>query len=94
MDNAYAKQAEIIKSLAHPTRLMIIHELMQGERCVCALTEKSGADISTVSKHLSILKNTGIIKFKKRGTHIYYSLACSCASEFFRCVEKLSGHSS
>ncbi|RPJ48319.1 MAG: transcriptional regulator, partial [Candidatus Latescibacterota bacterium] len=50
-------RARIIKAMAHPTRLFIVDELARGERCVCDLAEMVGADVSTVSKHLSILRN-------------------------------------
>jgi DNA-binding transcriptional ArsR family regulator len=54
-------RARIMKALAHPSRLFIVDELSRGERCVCELTEMIGADVSTVSKHLALLKNAGIV---------------------------------
>jgi DNA-binding transcriptional ArsR family regulator len=53
----YAAGAQVFKALAHPSRLLIVDELMQSERCVCELTELVGSDMSTVSKHLSVLKS-------------------------------------
>ena len=55
----FEARARIMKALAHPTRLFLADELSKGERCVCELTEMVGADVSTVSKHLAILKNAG-----------------------------------
>ena len=78
----YAAWAEIIKALAHPTRLFFVEELAKGERCVCELT----ADISTVSKHLAVLKNVGIVQDEKRGTQVFYSLKCPCVLDFVTCV--------
>ncbi len=78
--------------MAHPTRLFIVDELFKGERCVCELTEMVGADISTVSKHLSILKNAGIVKDEKRGQQVFYRLLCPCVLEFFGCVEEIIGY--
>ena len=92
MNTKFTEQAELIKSLAHPTRLLIIKELAGGEKCVCHLRDAAGADISTVSKHLSILKNAGIVRRRKAGTHIFYALACRCTAEFFACVQKMSEH--
>ncbi|MDD4004559.1 MAG: metalloregulator ArsR/SmtB family transcription factor [Elusimicrobiaceae bacterium] len=92
MNGNLIKQAELIKSLAHPTRLLIIKELADGEKCVCRLRDAAGADISTVSRHLAILKNTGIVSSRKAGTHIFYSLACRCTAEFFSCIEKMTDH--
>jgi DNA-binding transcriptional ArsR family regulator len=82
----FEAQAEIMKALAHPTRLFVVHELAKGEKCVCELTEMVGADTSTISKHLSIMKSAGIVGFDKRGTSIYYSLKMKCVLNFFVCV--------
>ena len=82
-------RARIIKAMAHPTRLFIVDELSRGERCVCKLTEMVGADMSTVSKHLAVLKNAGIVKDEKRGSQVYYSLRCPCVLNFFECVESV-----
>jgi ArsR family transcriptional regulator len=80
-------RAKIVKAMAHPTRLFIIDELSRQERCVCELTEMIGADTSTVSKHLTILKNAGLVKDEKRGTMVYYHLRCPCILDFFGCIE-------
>ena len=80
-------RAKIVKAMAHPTRLFIIDELSRQECCVCELTEMIGADTSTVSKHLTILKNAGLVKDEKRGTMVYYHLRCPCILEFFGCIE-------
>jgi DNA-binding transcriptional ArsR family regulator len=85
----FEAQAEIMKALSHPTRLFIAHQLGQGEKCVGELTEMVGADTSTISKHLSILKNAGIVGTEKRGTSIYYTLTMRCVLNFFVCVNKV-----
>jgi ArsR family transcriptional regulator len=46
-----------------------------------------GADASTVSKHLSVLKNAGLVIDEKRGNSIYYTLRCPCIMEFIGCLE-------
>ena len=83
----YEARARIIKALAHPTRLYIVDMLTQEEKCVCEITEKAGADISTVSKHLSLLKEAGIVSSDKRGNQVYYTLSIPCVLKFFGCVE-------
>ena len=80
-------RAKVMKAMAHPSRLFILDELSKGERCVCELTEMIGADVSTVSKHLSILKNAGIVDTDKRGTQVYYRLITPCLLGVFDCVE-------
>lgn len=83
----FEARATIIKAMAHPTRLFIVDELSRKERCVCELTQMVGADMSTVSKHLSILKSAGIVENEKRGSQIFYRLGMPCILNFFDCVE-------
>jgi len=85
----FEAKARIIKAMAHPTRLFIVDELSRRERCVCELTEMIGADTSTVSKHLSILKAAGIVHDDKRGLQVFYSLKVPCILNFFGCVSQV-----
>ena len=85
----FEAKATIIKAMAHPTRLLIIDELSRQEHCVCELTEMIGADTSTVSKHLSILKNAGIVTDEKRNQMVFYNLSMSCVLNFLSCVESV-----
>lgn len=83
----YKAQAQIIKALAHPTRLFIVDELSRGERCVNDLTEMIGVEMPTVSRHLSQLKNVGILIDEKRGSQVFYRLRVPCVLNFFKCVQ-------
>jgi len=83
----YEARARIIKALAHPTRLLIVDQLSAGEHCVCELQDVVGADISTVSRHLSVLKEAGIVSDDKRGVQVWYTLRVPCILNFFGCVE-------
>lgn len=85
----FEARAAIIKAMAHPTRLYMVDELSRGERCVCELTEMVGADVSTVSKHLSILRAAGIVADDKRGSQVFYTLKMPCVLNFFTCVERV-----
>ena len=85
----FESQAQIMKALSHPTRLFIVHQLADAERCVGELTEMVGADTSTISKHLLIMKNAGIVDTEKRGASIYYSLKMKCVLNFFTCVNEV-----
>ena len=86
-DPELKRRATVFKALAHPTRLFIVEELGKSERCVCELTEMIGADTSTVSRHLSVLRNAGIVNDEKRGLQVFYSLKTPCILDFFSCVE-------
>ena len=85
----FEARSKIIKSLAHPSRLFIVDELSRGRRCVNELAELVGADISTVSKHLSVLKSAGVVRDDKEGARVYYSLRVPCVLNFFSCVESV-----
>jgi ArsR family transcriptional regulator len=83
----FRARARIMRAMAHPTRLFIIDELSRRERCVRDLTKMIGSDVSTVSKHLSVLRNADIVKDEKRGVQVFYSLRVPCILQFFSCVE-------
>lgn len=81
-----AAQARIFKALGHPSRLLIADALRSGEKCVGDLQALVGGDISTVSRHLSVLREAGIVTSEKRRTSIYYSLAIRCLDSFLACT--------
>lgn len=83
---ALGEQAKIFKALGHPSRLLMVDALLGGEKCVCELTELVGDDISTVSRHLAVLREAGVVTSIKRGTSIYYSLRLSCLGSFLECT--------
>jgi ArsR family transcriptional regulator len=64
----------ITKALADENRLRILMALAHGELCVCQITELLGLAISTVSKHLSILHQAELVKARKEGRWMYYSI--------------------
>ncbi len=84
---SYEARAQIIKALGHPVRLWIVDQLEAGERCVCELVDPLGLDFSTISKHLSVLKQAGIIESDKRGKKVFYKLRVPCILNFMGCVE-------
>ncbi len=90
----FIKTAEIMKALAHPTRLFIIELLKEGELCVCEITEKVGADISTVSKHLKILRKCGILADRREKNKIFMRLAIPCVVDTVECCNRFMSISS
>lgn len=86
------RRARIIRALAHPSRLLILDELLSnGERCVCELTRLVGADISTVSRHLAVLRTAGLLVDEKRGLKVYYRLKHPEACHLIRATEEMAG---
>lgn len=81
------KEAEIFKALGHPTRLWIVMQLADGvEHCVCEFVEAVGVDFSTISQHLAVLRQSGIIEDDKRGKQVFYKLACPCIASMIDCL--------
>ena len=85
----FAARARIAKALAHPARLLMVEALADGPRCVCDLQRRVGSDMSTVSKHLTVLRHAGIMADEKRGAQVFYSLRCPCVLSFFECAEAI-----
>jgi ArsR family transcriptional regulator len=83
----FKNRSEILKAMAHPTRLFIMSRIKDSRYSVKALQEMIGCDISTISKHLSVLKKAGIVKGEKSGNIIYHSLKVPCIMDFMQCVE-------
>jgi ArsR family transcriptional regulator len=85
----YEARARIAKALAHPSRLMMLDLLGKAEMSVTEITKAVRADQSTVSKHLAILKDAGLIAARKEGTASFYRVTCSCLGGFFSCLEAM-----
>ena len=76
----------VIKAMAHPVRLMLIDVLKEGERPFFELFDLFNLDKSTVSKHLLVLKEAGIVSSRKSGADMIYRLEVPCVTDFFGCV--------
>ena len=77
-------QARLFRALGHESRLVILAHLAEGECCVCDLAEVTGLDQSTVSKHLALLSNNGIVDSRRRGHHVYYHVIAPWVTELLR----------
>lgn len=73
------------QALADPTRIRIVEFLVHGERCVCDLAEVLGAAQSRLSFHLKILREAGLLRARKAGRWMYYSVDPEG-------IERLSSH--
>lgn len=67
-------KAEILKALAHPTRINILESLRDGERCVCEIIDEVNIEQSNVSQHLAVLKKMDIVNFRKDGLRVIYQV--------------------
>jgi len=82
-------KSRVLKALGHPTRLLIAEELGQGERCVCEFVDMAGVDYSTISRHLTVMKQAGLVEDEKRGKQVFYKLRVPCVLNFMECVEEV-----
>lgn len=72
LDKILQNKADILKALAHPTRLNIIESLRNGERCVCEIIDHVNIEQSNVSQHLAVLKKLDILTSHKDGLKVIY----------------------
>ncbi len=79
-------RSKVIKAMAHPVRLMLTDVLKEGERPFSDLFDLFNLDKSTVSKHLLVLKEAGIVTSRKAGADMLYRLEVPCVTDFFGCI--------
>ncbi len=85
----FKKQARVLKALANATRLQIVDRLSHGECSVGELTTLIDLDRTTVSKHLAVLRNHGIVDDRREGNVVYYTLLTPCVLNFFTCTTQV-----
>jgi len=85
----YRRGADVFKALGHSSRLLIVDVLAEGEHCVSDLTRMLGCDSSTVSNHLAVLRNVGLVIDEKRGQQVFYRLGAPCVTKIFHCLEEI-----
>ncbi len=83
----FEARAKVFRALGHPARLAMLQALATGEQCVCELRELVGSDMSTVSKHLALLKETGVVSARRQGNQAFYRLEMACLPQFLNCVD-------
>ena len=84
----------ITKALADGNRLRVVMALTTcDELCVCQITEMLGLATATVSRHMSVLQNAGLVKSRKDARWVYYRLSETFPSLLFRWLEESAGHS-
>ena len=89
MDEVYRLQAEVLKTLANPRRLEIVHLLADGPREVGRLAEEMGISQPNVSQHLAVMRSAGVVEAEREGREVRYRLSdpeIICACETMRGV--------
>lgn len=87
MENKIETKAKIFKALSNPVRLEVLECLLDGEKCVCEIIDKlKKYEQAHISKSLIKLKQAGILKDRKNGLNVYYSLSMECIKNFIECL--------
>lgn len=89
-DAMYDGLAKLMKALANPARLEIIEMLSQGEKSVAGIMAATNLTVANASQHLQVLKNNNIVKFRKEGHYVYYSLASNELLVFYQHITKFA----
>lgn len=92
---ATAPPAELFAALSDPTRLRLLNLLRAGETCVCDLVDGVDAPQPTVSRHLAVLRDTGLVTARKDGVWMHYSLAAPSHAlhrALLACLEECAEH--
>lgn len=84
----FEEQAKIFKALGHPSRLMMADALRKGPLCVSDLHQIAGGNLSTVSQHLEVLRNAGVVRTEKIGNKVLCRLAIPCLDAFLTCTRR------
>lgn len=82
--------ARTIRALGHPTRIFIMERLREKEHCVGELQALIGSDISTLSRHLSVLRNARIVACRRENNQVFYRLLCNCVFDVYECLTQLA----
>ncbi len=78
---------KLLKALADETRIKIVQCLMGGERCACAIVPAVGKAQPTVSQHLKILEEAGILESRKKGVNIWYKIRSDQAIQIMKILK-------
>ncbi|MBE6072801.1 MAG: winged helix-turn-helix transcriptional regulator [Clostridium butyricum] len=95
MENRHKNNAKVFKAFCDENRLMILEMLQSGEKCACHLLEQIGIGQSTLSHHMKILCESGIVNSRKEGKWTYYSISsdgCEYANELLKKLTNVNVH--
>jgi ArsR family transcriptional regulator len=89
-DELYELHARICQTLANPTRLKIIDGFRNGEQRVTDLADALHAPQSTVSRHLAVMRQAGVVQARREGQSVYYSLSSSNITTAYDTMHKFA----
>jgi len=91
--DAYKKQTDLLKTIAHPTRLAVLEILRDGEQCVCHMEAMLKLRQASISQQLMILRQSGLVEFRRDGLNMYYRVVKPEIFSVLDAVNSASGQS-
>jgi len=89
--DAYKKQTDLLKTIAHPTRLAVLEILRDGEQCVCHMEAMLKLRQASISQQLMILRQSGLVEFRRDGLNMYYRVVKPEIFSVLDAVNSVSG---
>ena len=90
MENRHLDNAKVFKAFCDETRLMILSLLQSGEKCACVLLEKVSVSQPTLSHHMKILVDSGIVAARKVSKWMFYSISAAGSENAARLLQELT----
>lgn len=90
MENIYSNNAKVFKALGDPNRLMIIEMLQSGERCACEILRDLDISQSTLSHHMKLLCDSGLVSCRREGKWMHYTLSKEGCDSAKRILEEMT----
>jgi len=90
MENQHLDNARVFKAFCDETRLMALSLLQSGEKCACVLLERVSVSQPTLSHHMRILVESGIVSARKQGKWTYYSISAEGSEYAARLLRELT----
>ncbi|MDR0649131.1 MAG: metalloregulator ArsR/SmtB family transcription factor [Synergistaceae bacterium] len=90
MDKCHLDNAKVFKAFCDETRLRVLELLRSGEKCACVLLEKVEIGQSTLSHHMKVLVDSGVISARKQGKWTYYSISADGSKNAARLLQELT----
>lgn len=92
MKNKYTAAAEIFKALCDENRIRILEMLQTGEKCACNILDELNVTQPTLSHHMKILCDSGIVDSRKEGKWTHYKISDSGRSKAIELLEKITSN--
>jgi len=90
MQTAHLENAKVFKAFCDETRLLVLSLLQSGEKCACVLLAKVHVSQPTLSHHMKILVESGVVSARKKGKWIYYSISAEGSEYAVKLLRELT----